>query len=311
LPRLLPLLVLLGSLQGCAPPLEWRRAAPMAVELGETPFFPQEDYHCGPAALATLLAPRVPGLTAEALVQEVYVPARQGSLQPELIATARRHGQVPVRLPPTLSALSRALEAGFPLLVLQNLGLRAWPVWHYAVVIGIDPVAEEVLLRSGTEARLRLPARRFLASWERAGSWAFSVHAPSEPPAWAEADDWLDSVAVWARTGDRAWALQAAEAAVYRWPDHAAAGWVLGNARYASGDPEGAVLAFGRALERQPLAGGYQNLAHVLAEQGCTQAAAAVLAEGLERFPDHPGLTAAVAELPPVSSADAAGCARD
>lgn len=309
--RLLPLLVLLGALQGCATPAEWRRAAPMAVELGETPFFPQEDYQCGPAALATLLAPRVPGLTAETLVPEVYIPARQGSLQPELLATSRRHGQVPVRLPSSLAALSRAVEAGFPVLVLQNLGLRAWPVWHYAVVIGMDPEAEAVLLRSGTDARLRLPARRFLSSWERAGAWAFSVHAPTDPPAWADADDWLDSVAVWARTGDHGWALQAAEAAARRWPDHAAVDWVLGNTRHASGDPEGAVLAFSRALERQPLAGGYQNLAHVLAEQGCLRAAGAILLEGLARFPGHPGLVSARAALPVAPTADPEGCARD
>jgi tetratricopeptide (TPR) repeat protein len=287
------LLALLTGLQGCAAPAEWRRAAPPAVELGATPFFPQADYQCGPAALATLLAPRVAGLDAETLVDEVYVPARQGSLQPELIATARRYAQVPVRLPPQLAALSRALAAGSPVLVLQNLGLRAWPVWHYAVVIGLDPEAGEVLLRSGTEPRLRMPARRFLASWARADHWAFTVHAPSEPPAWAEAEAWLDTIAVWSRLGETAPALSAAEAAARQWPGRPETWLLLGNARYAAGDAEGAVQAFGQALAQRPLAGGYQNLAHVLAERGCLPAAAAALAEGLRHFPAHPGLRAA------------------
>ena len=34
----------------------WPAGVPEQVELGAVPFFPQEDYQCGPAALATTLA---------------------------------------------------------------------------------------------------------------------------------------------------------------------------------------------------------------------------------------------------------------
>lgn len=304
---LLRLLLLLGlsGLSACAAPEAWRQAAPASVELAGTPFFPQSAYQCGPAALATVLSPFVPGVHPDALVDEVYVPARQGSLQPELIATVRRHGQVPVRLPPTLVALERALQAGAPVLVLQNLGLRAWPVWHYAVVIGLDPDQETVLLRSGQEPRLPMPARRFLASWERAGRWALTVHAPDDPPAWAEAPGWLETVAVWSRLEDVGPARKAAETAVRRWPDHTGAWLALGNARYADGDPEAAVRAFRRAVDQQPLAGGFQNLGHVLLKSGCPAAARAALSEGLQHFPQHPGLLAASAALQePMASDD-------
>ena len=33
----------------------WPADVPPRIELADTPFFPQDDYQCGPAALATLL----------------------------------------------------------------------------------------------------------------------------------------------------------------------------------------------------------------------------------------------------------------
>src|SRR5437868_6842253 len=51
------------------------------VELKEVPFFPQDEYQCGPAALATVLNTFGVKVTPEELVPEVYLPARKGSLQ--------------------------------------------------------------------------------------------------------------------------------------------------------------------------------------------------------------------------------------
>lgn len=272
-------------LAACATPSAWRQVSPPSVELAKTPFFPQADYQCGPAALATVLAVADPEIHADALIDEVYVPARQGSLQPELIAAVRRRAQVPVAVPRRLSALVAAVEAGSPVLVLQNLGIDALPVWHYAVVIGFDPDLPAVLLRSGTTERESLPPRRFLASWSRAAHWGFSVHPPSTPPPWAEVADWLQTVAVWSRQGRHALALTASAAAVSQWPASAAAQLAYGNALYAEGRREDAVAAFEAALARQATAGAYNNLAFVLAELGCVEQARARLAEGEARYP--------------------------
>ena len=61
---------------------------PRSLELRGTPFFPQEDYQCGPAALATVLRAGGAGGDAESLQPQVYLPARAGSLQRAL---HRRH----------------------------------------------------------------------------------------------------------------------------------------------------------------------------------------------------------------------------
>ena len=95
---------------------------PEQVELA-TPFFPQEEYQCGPAALATALVSAGAQTTPEALVPQVYVPERKGSFQVEMLAAARRHGMVSYALAPKFEDLLREIAAGTPVIVLQNLGI--------------------------------------------------------------------------------------------------------------------------------------------------------------------------------------------
>ena len=80
---------------------------PERVELAHTPFFPQEEYQCGPAALATALVSAGAQTTPEALVPQVYVPERKGSFQVEMLAAARRHGMVSYALAPKFEDLLR------------------------------------------------------------------------------------------------------------------------------------------------------------------------------------------------------------
>ncbi len=66
---------------------------PREVELGAVPFFAQEDYQCGPAALAMVLGYSGLAVRPEDLMAQVYAPARQGSLPPAMLSAARRHGR--------------------------------------------------------------------------------------------------------------------------------------------------------------------------------------------------------------------------
>ena len=90
-------------------------------------------------------------MTPDELVPEIYLPARRGSLQVELIAATRSRGRLPYLLAPSDDALFDELAAGRPVLVLQKLGAGPWPGWHYAVLVGYDRDRRSVLLRSGTD----------------------------------------------------------------------------------------------------------------------------------------------------------------
>jgi len=241
---------------------------PRGAELEATPFFPQTEYQCGPAALATALAAQ--GLPADParLAEQVFLPARTGTLQIEMIAGARRQGAVATRLPPTLDAALREVHAGHPVVVLQNLGLSWMPAWHYAVLIGYDLDAGDVLLRSGGTRREVMAMRTFEHTWKRSGFWAFVALPPGQWPATADEKAVVDASVGFERSALPQQALQAYRSALARWPDNLSLRMGVGNTLHALGDKQAAAEAFRIAATRHDSAPAWINLAGTLLELG-------------------------------------------
>jgi tetratricopeptide (TPR) repeat protein len=260
-------------------PEEARRSS---VELDTTPFFPQTVHQCGPAALATVLAASGVEVTPDRLVPRVYLPERQGSLQAELVAATRGYARLPYPIAPGIPALLAQLDAAHPVLVLQNLGLSFYPVWHYAVVIGYLPEEDAVILRSGVTRRLVMPAARFLRTWRLAGYWGLVVLRPGGLPALPVAATYLKAAADLESVGQTQAAAQAYETAVTHWPDNATAWLGLGNTRYQRGDLQAAERSYRRAVLVDPgYLAAWNNLAEVLAQRGCFHAALTTLDDKL------------------------------
>lgn len=265
---------LASLLAGCAasPPLKdgLPASAPRAIELVATPFFPQEDFQCGPAALATLLVASGVEVTPATLAPEVFIPGREGSLSLELIGAARRHGRLPYVLATTAEEMIAELGAGRPVLVLQNLGAGPLPVWHYAVLIGYDAVRNVALLRSGREQRLEMKWQRFAGTWHRGGRFAFTTLPPGVIPAHAEPARFIEAAAGLEAAGQRQAAAEAYAAAIVRWP-HEPLPWLgRGNLALADGDRAAAADAYLRAIQLAPdNAAARNNLAELLLDAGC------------------------------------------
>ena len=248
---------------------------PAAAEIAEVPFFAQEDFQCGPAALAMALVHAGGEATPESLVPQVYLPARKGSLQAEMLAAARRHRQVAYPLAPNLEDLMREIAAGNPVVVLQNLALDWAPQWHYAVAIGYDLDAREIVLRSGVTRRLTMALDTFERTWARSSHWAMLALPPERLPATANESSYLTAAAALERVTPAA-ARRAYEAALGRWPRSVAARIGLGNASYAMRDLTGAAAAYLRATQDHPeAADAWNNLAQALHELGSRDAALA------------------------------------
>ena len=98
---------------------------PAKVELTEVPFFPQDDYYCGPSSLAMAVNAAGVKVIPDDLVDQVYLPGRKGSLQVEMLAAARRHGLIAYEIAPKIDDLLRELAAGTPAIVLENFGFHA------------------------------------------------------------------------------------------------------------------------------------------------------------------------------------------
>jgi tetratricopeptide (TPR) repeat protein len=210
--------------------------APSPLELVDTPFYSQQQFQCGPAALTTLLTASGVQTTPAAVKEQVYLPAREGSLQAEILAATREADRVPYVLAPGLASITSELAAGRPVLVLQNLGVSWAPRWHYAVVIGTDADNQRIVLRSGTDERRIMRTSVFLRTWQRSGFWAVTTLQPGELPADPDRARYARAVAGLEQTGHYLAARKAWMAGRSQWPNDAVIRFGLANTEYALGN---------------------------------------------------------------------------
>jgi hypothetical protein len=261
---------------------------PQRVEWTQVPFFPQEVNQCGPAALATALGAVGVSIAPEVLGTAVFVPTREGSLQVEMLAAPRRHGQIATRIRHDLVSLLREVAAGQAPVVLLNLGLSIQPLWHYAVVVGYDLPAGQIVLRSGTVRREVMPLSTFEHTWSRSSRWAFVVLPPDRLPAQADEAAITEARVAFERVAPAPLAARAYRTALQRWPDSLLLGLGLGNVLYASGALAEAEAAYAQVARRHDSAPAWHNLARLRLERrnlpGALAAAEAAV-RGAQREP--------------------------
>lgn len=270
--------IMLLMLSGCArnPVLlqSTYQALPPHAEITSVPFYAQTEFQCGPATLAMVLNHQDVAIDVEQLIPQVFLPERDGSVQPEMLATVRRYDQLAYPIRGTMDALLGHLAAGDPVVVMQNLSLPIYPMWHYAVAIGYDLPSETLILRSGEIERHTLSFSRFDATWARTERWGFVVAEPGTLPAGISARNALEAISAYEEShGPRA-ALTSWEAFVKHHPTNAIGQFALGNALYADQQIDEARNAFERAtaLDKE-MGAAWLNLGLVLLQQGAPSAA--------------------------------------
>lgn len=281
-----------SAMMGCAinPQIDLEELAPESepVNLQSVPFYPQTEYQCGPAALAGVLGASGVGITPEQLTPQVYLPERQGSLQVELLAATRRAGRIAYVVDAEPASLISELQADRPVLVLQNLRTPRFPVWHYAVVIGFDPAANDFILNSGKHERMQERASTFLRTWDWADRWGMVALEPGALPGSPDRLRYYQAVAAFEPMADDNAAHTAWSAALTEWPDDYRPRLALGNLAYKTGDYESAIRHFRQALKLSPGEAVVENnLAEAMAAHGCPKAAEQRLSAFLADLSEH------------------------
>ena len=220
-----------------------------AVELTATPFHPQSQYQCGPASLATVLNSTGLDIDPDRLAGDVYLPDRKGTLQLEMIAAVRRYGRVPYDPGDDLQSILDQLNHGQPVLVFLNLGLKAFPIWHYAVVIGYDPGLDTVIMRSGTDYRLLMPRKKFLSAWLKSDNWSLTVLPAGELPAAIDVGRYIRSIIALESVDQWRVAELSYSAVLKQWPTNILARFGLANTMLAQGRLDEAVAQYKEVLK--------------------------------------------------------------
>ena len=296
--------LLVSTLPGCAS-LDLEKSLsqlppelPAVHELRDTPYFPQEQNHCGPAALATLLNYQQVMVSPETLALTTYLPEAKGSLQIELAATARQYGMLVYPIEGDLQGLLQEVAAGNPVLILQNQAFGWFPRWHYAVVVGYDLPQQALILRSGREKRWISDFSAFLRTWKRARNWGIVLLHPGQFPATAEVSPYLSAALDLERSSQLDAAHQAYRAAVERWPESTLAWLMLGNSAYARREWPLAISAFQQATRLEPgNPSTWNNLAYAFLEEGLTDEALVAVEQAIELAPEDANLQASKAEI--------------
>jgi tetratricopeptide (TPR) repeat protein len=247
---------------------------PTQATVKAVPFVAQRSYYCGPAALAMAMKFYGLSVSQETLARQVFVPQLKGSLKALMLAATRQREMLAYLPASDLRNLLTEIASGHPVVVLQNLGLSWYPSWHYAVAIGYDLKAGELILHSGGHRAYKVALETFERTWVRAGSWALVPLPPDTLPADDDPLRYLMAVEALEETGHLHSAQQAYALAARRWPDNLIARMGLGNTRYALGDTISAAHAFLSAVTVDPRsAAAYNNLALSLSALGCKRSA--------------------------------------
>ena len=235
------------------------------------------------------------GLQAEqqVIASSIYLPGRKGTLQSELKAYIRQEGLIAYQIPSTLNALLKEVELGNPVLVLQNLGFTWWPRWHYAVAVGYDIPAGQLILHTGDRQQYRLSLGTFERTWRRSNNWGITALNPNDKTLQVSgnADSLLEALFELDSTQQRPIPSSAYYSVAKHWPENSLGWFSLANAIYQEDSSAAgrlsALKGFLRAAELEPDPGYYNNLAYTAAELGCHNLYQNSLACGLALAPQN------------------------
>jgi len=150
------------------------------IQLIDTvPFFPQEQYQCGPAALASVLNYRGLTLTPEEIAREIYSPSARGTLNFDMLLFAQKKGMQASQYSGTIEDLKKNIDLRNPVIVLVDNGFLAYRKDHYMVVVGYD--GDHLIVHSGRDRFKPVPTAEFMKTWKKTKCWALLIEGPRSP----------------------------------------------------------------------------------------------------------------------------------
>lgn len=281
-------------LSACAAPqtnqlqIEKPQDLPQQAFIEDVPFYPQEQHHCGPATLAMAINFHGIKLTPKELAKDVFTPDLKGSLQVEMKAATRNQGMLAYELTPKLVYLLAEVSVGHPVIILQNKAIKAFPVWHYALVIGYNLNSKKIILHTGLNEKYEVSMSTFEHTWNRAKNWALVILPSDQLPNDRNQKNILQAAVDLEEVGKIENANEAYRAILNRWPKNYVAVMGTANTYLSLQQPIEATNNYLFATKIKPRqADIYNNLAYSLHAQECKESSLKSIQCAISLEPDN------------------------
>lgn len=147
--------------------------------LQDVPFFAQEDYQCGPAALATVMNYwyRHEGIGKtigiDEIVRAIYSPTARGVLPVDIENYPKQKGFSTYQFEGSVAEIRKNIDNGVPIIILVDYGLSVYQINHFMVATGYSD--NGIFFNSGRKQREHIKNSSLEKIWKKTGYWALRV----------------------------------------------------------------------------------------------------------------------------------------
>ncbi len=138
------------------------------------PYLRQERFFCGPACLGMVLGYYGVIIPQERLAEEFYRKKLSGSINLDLLVSARRHGFAAAMHRGSAELLRDYLDRNIPVIALVRVSTDP-DRFHYLVIIGYNDETRTFTVHSGGSRAGELDYGEFDRDWKAAERWMLTV----------------------------------------------------------------------------------------------------------------------------------------
>lgn len=174
--------ILICVCSACAathPLLQVVDSTPRDARVIDVPFFKQDDYQCGPSALATVVnywyrkTQSSKYLPHEEIIKEIYSPTARGTLTADIELYAGRLGFSVQQYSSSIDDLKAAVDREIPPIILVDYGFWVYEINHFMVVTGYTE--KGIILNTGRERNKIISNEELLGIWKKTGFWTLVI----------------------------------------------------------------------------------------------------------------------------------------
>lgn len=176
------------SLAGCVTSGKYQKQSPdnydanyypSSFYIQDVPFFPQEEYQCGPSVLASVFNFWGYKIDLKEISKAIYVENIKGTLKTDMVNFAKRfaeNNRVSVyEVKGDIEIIREDIINGYPVIVFVDLGIWNIRKGHYMLIVGYDDLHGGIIAYSGVEKDKFILYNRFMQIWKRGGYWTLRI----------------------------------------------------------------------------------------------------------------------------------------